>query len=52
VVGPIENDIAEIDQGLAANETVVTAGVDKLQAGMRVVERQEGAATPGQTLSP
>jgi multidrug efflux system membrane fusion protein len=52
VVGPIEDEIAEIDQGLAANETVVTAGVDKLQAGMRVVERQQGTETPGQTLSP
>jgi multidrug efflux system membrane fusion protein len=51
VVGPIENDVAEIDQGLAANETVVTAGVDKLQAGMRVTERQ-GDAANGQPLSP
>jgi multidrug efflux system membrane fusion protein len=51
VVGPIENDVAEIDQGLAANETVVTQGVDKLQAGMRVTERQ-GAAANGQPLSP
>jgi membrane fusion protein, multidrug efflux system len=52
VVGPIEDDVAEIDQGLAANETVVTEGVDKLQAGMRVTERPQGAAANGQPLSP
>jgi multidrug efflux system membrane fusion protein len=51
VVGPIVDDVAEIDQGLAANETVVTAGVDKLQAGMRVTERS-GSAANGQPLSP
>jgi multidrug efflux system membrane fusion protein len=51
VVGPIVDDVAEIDQGLAANETVVTEGVDKLQAGMRVTERRGGAMT-GQPLSP
>jgi multidrug efflux system membrane fusion protein len=51
VVGPIEDEVAEIDQGLAANETVVTQGVDKLQAGTRVTERQ-GAAANGQPLSP
>jgi multidrug efflux system membrane fusion protein len=44
VVGPIVGEVAEIDQGLAANETVVTEGVDKLQAGMKVTERQAGAA--------
>jgi membrane fusion protein, multidrug efflux system len=54
VVGPIVDDVAEIDQGLSADETVVTEGVDKLQAGMRVVERQQGApgAAPIQPLSP
>ncbi|HEY2380090.1 MAG TPA: MdtA/MuxA family multidrug efflux RND transporter periplasmic adaptor subunit [Terriglobia bacterium] len=40
VVGPINADIAEIDKGLSANETVVTEGVDKLQSGMKVTERQ------------
>jgi len=44
VVGPIVEDVAEIDKGLSANETVVTEGVDKLQPGMRVTERQQGAA--------
>jgi multidrug efflux system membrane fusion protein len=44
VVGPINEDVAEIDKGLSANETVVTEGVDKLQPGMRVTERQQGAA--------
>jgi multidrug efflux system membrane fusion protein len=44
VVGPIVGEVAEIDQGLAVNETVVTEGVDKLQPGMRVTERQAGAA--------
>jgi multidrug efflux system membrane fusion protein len=43
-VGPINDDVAEIDKGLSANETVVTEGVDKLQPGMRVTERQQGAA--------
>ncbi len=43
-VGPIVEDVAEIDKGLSANETVVTEGVDKLQPGMRVTERQQGAA--------
>jgi multidrug efflux system membrane fusion protein len=44
VVGPIVGEVAEIDQGLSVNETVVTEGVDKLQPGMRVTERQAGAA--------
>jgi multidrug efflux system membrane fusion protein len=52
VVGPVEDDVAEIDQGLAANETVVTEGVDKLQAGMRVVERPQGGAAAGPQLTP
>jgi hypothetical protein len=43
-VGPINDDVAEIVKGLSANETVVTEGVDKLQPGMRVTERQQGAA--------
>lgn len=52
-VGPIDDDVAEIDKGLAANETVVTEGVDKLQPGMRVSERQQGgAAYETQPLSP
>ena len=44
VVGPIVEDVAEIDRGLSANEIVVTEGVDKLQPGMKVTERQQGAA--------
>jgi len=40
-VGPIERDIASIDQGLAANEVVVTEGVDKLQPGMKVQPSSE-----------
>ena len=44
VVGPTVEDVAEIDRGLSANEIVVTEGVDKLQPGMRVTERQQGAA--------
>lgn len=52
-VGPIDDDVAEIDKGVAANETVVTEGVDKLQPGMRVTERQQGgAASETQPLSP
>ncbi len=43
VVGPIVGDVAEIDRGLSVNENVVTEGVDKLQSGMRVTERQAGA---------
>jgi multidrug efflux system membrane fusion protein len=44
VVGPIVEDVAEIDKGLSAKETVVTEGVDKLQSGMRVTEWQQGPA--------
>jgi len=44
VVGPINDDVAEIEQGLAENEVVVTEGVDKLQTGMRITERQQGGA--------
>jgi multidrug efflux system membrane fusion protein len=40
-VGPIERDTASIDQGLAANEVVVTEGVDKLQSGMKVQPSSE-----------
>jgi multidrug efflux system membrane fusion protein len=40
-VGPIEKDVASIDQGLAANEVVVTEGVDKLQPGMKVQSSTE-----------
>src|SRR5437016_195653 len=36
VLGPIEGDTASVDQGLSANEIVVTEGVDKLQQGTRV----------------
>jgi multidrug efflux system membrane fusion protein len=35
-VGPVEKDTASIDKGLAAGETVVTEGVDKLQQGTKV----------------
>jgi len=52
VVGPIVEDVAEIDKGLSANETVVTEGVDKLQPGMRVTERQQGAAEGAGTQPP
>ena len=36
VVGPIEDEIASIDNGLAAGEVAVTEGTDKLQAGAKV----------------
>ena len=39
-VGPIERDVASIDQGLSAGEVVVTQGVDKLQQGTKVTPRQ------------
>jgi multidrug efflux system membrane fusion protein len=52
VVGPIVEDVAEIDKGLSAYETVVTEGVDKLQPGMRVTERQQGAAEGAGTQPP
>ena len=39
-VGPIEHDVASIDQGLAPGEVIVTEGVDKLQQGTKVTERQ------------
>jgi membrane fusion protein, multidrug efflux system len=42
-VGPIENAIASINQGLSAGEMVVTEGVDKLQVGMKVEVRQPNA---------
>ena len=36
VVGPIEEEIASIEKGLAAGEVAVTEGTDKLQAGAKV----------------
>ena len=42
VVGPIEHDIASIDQGLSPGEVIVTEGVDKLQQGTKVTERSGG----------
>jgi len=42
-VGPIEKSMASIDQGLSSGEMVVTEGVDKLQAGMKVEVRQPNA---------
>jgi multidrug efflux system membrane fusion protein len=42
-VGIIEHDTAAIQKGLSEGETVVTEGLDKLQQGMRVTERQQGA---------
>ena len=47
VLGPIERDIASIDQGLSAGEIVVTEGVDKLQQGSHVaVSERRGEASP------
>src|SRR5262245_26576429 len=43
-VGPIENAAASIVQGLSPGEMVVTEGVDKLQAGMKVDARQPNAS--------
>jgi multidrug efflux system membrane fusion protein len=43
-VGPIENATASIVQGLSPGEMVVTEGVDKLQAGMKVDVRQPNAS--------
>jgi membrane fusion protein, multidrug efflux system len=40
VVGPIEHEVASIDQGLSPGEVIVTEGVDKLQQGTKVTERQ------------
>jgi multidrug efflux system membrane fusion protein len=40
MVGPIEHDVAAIDQGLSPGEVIVTEGVDKLQQGTKVTERQ------------
>jgi multidrug efflux system membrane fusion protein len=42
VLGPIEGDLASIDQGLSEGEIVVTQGVDKLQPGARVMLRGSG----------
>jgi multidrug efflux system membrane fusion protein len=39
--GIIEHDTAAIQKGLSAGETVVTEGLDKLQQGMKVTERQQ-----------
>jgi multidrug efflux system membrane fusion protein len=39
-LGPIEGEIASIEQGLAPGEVVVTEGVDKLQQGSRVTTRE------------
>jgi multidrug efflux system membrane fusion protein len=35
-LGPVEGDQATIESGIDAGEVVVTDGVDKLQAGMKV----------------
>jgi hypothetical protein len=42
VLGPIEGDLASIDQGLSEGEIVVTQGVDKLQPGAKVTLRASG----------
>jgi multidrug efflux system membrane fusion protein len=42
VLGPIEGDLASIDQGLSEGEIVVTQGVDKLQPGAKVTLRSSG----------
>ena len=39
LLGPIEGDLASIDQGLSEGEIVVTQGVDKLQPGAKVTLR-------------
>ncbi|HEX4996686.1 MAG TPA: MdtA/MuxA family multidrug efflux RND transporter periplasmic adaptor subunit [Terriglobia bacterium] len=40
-IGPIEGDIAAIDQGLSPGDVVVTEGTDKLQPGAKVEPRGE-----------
>src|SRR5262245_32066949 len=42
LLGPIEGDVASIDQGLSEGEIVVTQGVDKLQPGAKVTLRDTG----------
>jgi multidrug efflux system membrane fusion protein len=44
-VGPTEADTTVVESGLAAGETVVTDGVDKLQPGTKVDVRLPGAAS-------
>jgi membrane fusion protein, multidrug efflux system len=43
VMGPSEGDQTIVESGLAAGETVVIDGVDKLQPGMQVAARERGA---------
>lgn len=44
VLGPISGDEASVESGLAPGEAVVTEGVDKLQAGSKVIPPKAGAA--------
>src|SRR5207249_3755606 len=52
VLGPIERDMASIDQGLSAGEVVVTEGVDKLQQGTRVAVNTANAGTGNSGAAP
>jgi multidrug efflux system membrane fusion protein len=59
-LGPTEGDLTTVSDGLAAGETVVTDGVDKLQNGSQVAAREPGApprnggpaVNPGATTPP
>jgi multidrug efflux system membrane fusion protein len=46
-LGPNERDTVVIAEGLKEGETVVTDGVDKLQAGTKVTVRDDSAAADG-----
>jgi multidrug efflux system membrane fusion protein len=46
VTGPVEGEVASVKQGLAAGETVVTDGTDKLLPGGKVVIRNKETPPP------